>query len=310
MRTVWKWRGPALGVLLVLVASVSVACGGAGLEPPTPTPTPIPTATPLPVIAVRPAPLTARAAYAVDLTAGVQLFALNADVPVPPASTMKIVTALVTEELLAPDTEVTVDAGDLIDPSVYSTMGLEAGDIVSVEDLLRGLLIPSGGDAGMALARTGGLALGASPDRAVQRFVDELNAYAAAAGMTNTHFSNPVGDDAPDEMSTARDLARATQRLLDDPLLTDIVGTASATVRVTGPDERDIPLVNTNQLLARDDVFGVKTGSEDAAGQCLIAGFWRGNDRILTVVLGSADRYADTTALMDAIDAEYVPVAR
>jgi serine-type D-Ala-D-Ala carboxypeptidase (penicillin-binding protein 5/6) len=261
-------------------------------------------------VVIQDQPLSAQVAYAVDLSTGAQLYDLNGDLPFAPASTMKIVTALLTRQLLDVDTTVTIEDRDLIDSTVYSTMGLEAGDEVSVGDLLRGLLIPSGGDAGMALARVGGEALGASRHDAVARFVDELNSFAVNAGMQNSHFSNPVGDDAPDELSTARDLVRATTLLLDDPLLTEIIQTAEAQVEVGGPDARTLDLINTNQLLARDDVFGVKTGSEDAAGQCLIAGFWRGDTRIITVVLGSADRYADTTALIDAIDAAYQPLAR
>jgi serine-type D-Ala-D-Ala carboxypeptidase (penicillin-binding protein 5/6) len=299
-----------VGALALFCMLASLSCGGAGPTPtPVPTATPIPTPTPVPVV-IQDQPLSAQVAYAVDLSTGAQLYDLNGDMPFAPASTMKIVTALLTRQLLDTDALVTITEDDLIDPTVYSTMGLEAGDEISVGDLLRGLLIPSGGDAGMALARAGGEALGASEGDAVARFVDELNAFALNAGMDSSHFSNPVGDDAPDEMSTARDLVRATALLLDDQLLTAIVQTAEAQVEVGGPDARTLDLINTNQLLAREDVFGVKTGSEDAAGQCLIAGFWRGDARIITVVLGSADRYADTTALIDAIDAAYQPLAR
>ena len=285
-----------------LLALLVTACGGTTAAP-TAVPSPTPFPTPHPTVVVQSNALTAQVAYAVDLSTGAVLYARNADRPVAPASTMKIVTALVTRQLLDPDTLVTIQNSDLIDPTVYSTMGLEAGDEVNVGDLLRGLLIPSGGDAGLALARVGGMALGASEGDAVSRFVDELNSYAFIAGMTSSHFSNPVGDDAPDELASARDLVRAATLLLDDPLLVTIVRTPSTQVVVGGSDARTLTLLNTNELLARDDVFGIKTGSEDAAGQCLIAGFWRGAVRIVTVVLGSADRYADTTALMDAIDA-------
>jgi D-alanyl-D-alanine carboxypeptidase len=124
--------------------------------------------------------------------------------------------------------------------------------------------------------------------------------------MTSSHFSNPVGiDDPANNYASARDLVRAAQAVLNNWLLTQIVGTEATTVSVGGPNARQIELVTSNQLLSRDDVFGVKTGSEDIAGQCLIAGFWRGDNQIITVVLGSEDRYADTQSIMDAVDGAY-----
>ena len=219
---------------------------------------------------------------------------------------MKIVTALVVRRTLDLTTQISVQGADLLDPTVYSTMGLEAGDVVSVADLLQGLLIPSGGDAGNALARATGTQLGAADDQAGARFVDELNAFAKQHDMAGSHFTNPIGADDPNELSTARDLVRATQLLLDDQFLTQIVGVESSVVHVGGPHARDVELHNSNQLLsARADVFGIKTGTEDTAGQCLILGYWRGDNRIIGVVLGSQDRYADMQALMDAIDAAY-----
>jgi D-alanyl-D-alanine carboxypeptidase len=231
---------------------------------------------------------------------------MNADAGLPPASTLKIVTALVIVQVLDLDEQVTVEDGDLLDPTVFSTMGLQAGDVVTVRDLLYGLLMPSGGDAARALARVAGLKLDPSTQDPVARFVQEMNTYAQTLGMTSSHFSNPVGiDDPANNYASARDLVRAAQAVLNNWLLTQIVGTEATTVSVGGPNARQIELVTSNQLLSRDDVFGVKTGSEDIAGQCLIAGFWRGDNQIITVVLGSEDRYADTQSIMDAVDGAY-----
>jgi D-alanyl-D-alanine carboxypeptidase (penicillin-binding protein 5/6) len=296
------------GVAVMLLVSVLLAGLPTRAAPATPTPTP--SDAPHGLLGIQPPALTATSAFVVDLTTGVELYEQNVDTPVPPASTMKIVTALLARQMLTLDDQVTVEDGDLIDATIYSTMGLEAGDVISVGDLLRGLLIPSGGDAGNALARAAGVKLGASDDKAVGRFVDELNTYAARIGMRGSHFTNPIGEDDPNELSTARDLVRATQQLLDDQFLTQIVGTSSAVVHVGGPNARDLELHTSNELLgARGDVFGVKTGTEDTAGQCLILGYWRGDNRVIGVVLGSQDRYADMQALMDAIDAAYSWVA-
>lgn len=248
----------------------------------------------------------ASAAIAVDLTTGIELYSFNADEPLAPASTMKLVTALVAIRELNPDDLITIEPHDLLDPEEYSVVGLLDGDIVSVRDLLHGLLLPSGGDAAMALARTVGHKLDASTTDPVDRFVVELNSYANSIGLDSSHFANPTGADDPGlQQSSARDLVRATELALNDWLLASIVRADFAVIEVHGPNAREIAMTSTNLLIGRDDVFGVKTGTEDVARQCLIAGFWRGDNQIVTVILGSEDRYADTLALMEEVDSRY-----
>ena len=120
------------------------------------TSTPTPAATPRPVAPALQVQLSARAAFAVDLTHLVELYAANADTPLPPASTTKIVSALVALRFLPLETKVTVQPQDLVDPAIYSHMGLETGDVVTARDLLVGMLLPSGDDAALALARATG----------------------------------------------------------------------------------------------------------------------------------------------------------
>jgi D-alanyl-D-alanine carboxypeptidase (penicillin-binding protein 5/6) len=254
---------------------------------------------------VSPPPISAAAALVVDLTTGLQIYASNADTPLPPASTMKIVTALVASSILPLDEQLTVQEGDILDPTVFSNMQLQAGDVVSVKTLLHGVLIPSGADAAMVLAREAGNRLEPGTPDPVGRFVTEMNAWSADQGMSNSHFTNPVGTDDPNHYASARDLVRATQALLNDWLLARIVAMDMYVADIGGPNARQVELFNSNQLIARDDVFGIKTGTEEVAGQCLITGFWRGDNQIITVVLGSADRYADTQAVMDAVDGSY-----
>ncbi|HET7037294.1 MAG TPA: serine hydrolase [Thermomicrobiaceae bacterium] len=270
---------------------------------PSPPASPTPVATPTPALQVN---LTARAAFAVDLTHQLELYANNADTPLPPASTTKVVSALVVLQSLPLDTQVTIAPQDLVDPAIYSHMGLETGDVVTARDLLAGMLLPSGDDAAKALARVTGERLPA-PDGAdpMARFVAAMNRLAASLGMRHSHFLNPDGVDAPGHVSTARDLAIATAALFQHPLLQQLVAERSETVQVGGPNARAIALVNTNELLGQAGVHGVKTGTTDAAGQCLITAIWRGGSRIVTVVLGSSDRYADTDALLSALDGRY-----
>jgi len=259
-----------------------------------------------PVLAqVTPPPVSAAGVLVVDLTTGVEIYGSNADTPLSPASTMKIVTAMVASSILGPDEEFTVQEGDILDPTVFSNMQLQPGDVVSVRTLLHGVLIPSGADAAMVLAREAGNRLEPGTPDPVGRFVAEMNSWAAGQGMTNSHFTNPVGTDDPQHYTSARDLVRATRVLQRDWLLAKIVAMDAYVADIGGPNARQVELFNSNQLIARDDVFGVKTGTEEIAGQCLITGFWRGDNQIITVVLGSVDRYADTQAVMDAVDGTY-----
>ncbi len=250
--------------------------------------------------------ISATAAIVVDITSGQELYWHNADTPGLPASTSKIITAMVARELLPLDLQVTVEEGDMRDASIWAVAGLQVGDIVSVQDLLAGLLMPSGADAAVALARAGGRALDTNSSDPVGRFVQEMNAWGDRHGLQNSAFSNPVGDDDGSlQVMSARDLAVAASILLEDPLLTAIVGRAYFTYTVGGPQAREIELYNTNQMLGNSDWFGVKTGFDEAAAQTYIGGYWRGDHRIIIVLLGSDNRYGDTAVITEAVDASY-----
>ena len=264
--------------------------------------TPTATATPTqPAVA-----LTARAAYAVDLTSGIELYAANADTPMAPASTTKIITAIVVVEHASPDEPVTVQQDDTVDWNVYSHMGLEIGDVVTVRDLLAGMLLNSGGDAALALSRFVGEKLQdpSTPDPR-QRFVNEMNRTANQLGMSKTHFLDPDGRDEPGHVTTARDLAKAANELFNYQLLQKLVATRTETVSIGGPHPRDISLYNTNEMLGDPGIHGVKTGTTDNAGECLVIASWHGNNRVITVVLASADRYGDMSALLNYLDSTY-----
>jgi D-alanyl-D-alanine carboxypeptidase (penicillin-binding protein 5/6) len=249
--------------------------------------------------------LTARAAYVVDLTAGIELYSDNADEPLAPASTTKVVTAVLASSVLRLDQSVTIVPGDLVDPMVFSNIGLQEGDVVSVRDLLAGVLVASGGEAANALARAGGAALDPTSADPTQRFIDEMNRFAKLNRMRNSSFTNPSGmDDAGHRMS-ARDLAIATEQLFRNPNLERLVSKSSATITIRGPNARTTDLLNTNELLGTPGVHGVKTGTTDDAGECLVLAAWRGDDRIVTIVLGSTNRYADTRTLLDDLDQRF-----
>jgi serine-type D-Ala-D-Ala carboxypeptidase (penicillin-binding protein 5/6) len=245
--------------------------------------------------------LDARAAITVDLTSGLQLYNHNGDMRVPPASTMKIVTALVVLEILDPSEMVTITAPDLVMGEEYSQMGLEAGDITTVEALLYGTMLSSGADSALALARVAGQRLDPSTSDPVGRFVAEMNVFATENRMFGSNFTNPVGIDGDNHYVTARDLVRAAKLMLDHRVLSRISSSPEIVVRVGGPNAREMYLFSTNQLILSGDSIGGKTGTTESAGQCLVNVVQRGGHTIVTVVMGSEDRYADTERLMEDV---------
>jgi len=263
----------------------------------------------LQLLRTQPAPpaIGARSAIVWDATAGVELFSKAPDEAIAPASTAKMLTALVALDLLKLDTRITVDPRDVSRPEDNeSTMGLVAGDTVTFGDLLHGMLLVSGSDAARVVARAGGLVLlaGASGDP-IARFMGEMNARAALLGLANSHFVNPHGDDAPGQYSSARDLLRLADEALKRPDFARVVATPAITVR-TADGARSFALRNTNELLfTRPGIHGVKTGTTPECGECLVAAQWGPGGRIIAVVLGAADRVADTASLLDWTNASY-----
>ena len=234
--------------------------------------------------------LSAGGAILVDLGSGRVLYALHAQQRLPPASTTKIMTALLTLERGQLDRVVTVDAAAAAE--IGSRMGLAAGQQLTEHDLLYGLLLPSGNDAGMALAgQVGGTVPG---------FVAQMNARAQQLGLTETHFSNPVGLDAPDHYSSAADLAVLARFAFQrEPLFRRIVGTTVFDIPAAA-QHAAFNLTNLNQLLSSyPGAMGIKTGTTPAAEQDLVGAAERDGRQLLVVVLHSTSRYADAEALLN-----------
>jgi D-alanyl-D-alanine carboxypeptidase (penicillin-binding protein 5/6) len=266
-----------------------------------------------------PPPITANAVYVTDISTGTELFAQNADESLPPASLTKIVSALVVLERANLDDTVEILKDDLVSAE-ESQVGLMEGDRLTVRDLLHGMLIPSGNDATLALARYVGanaLGDGASREQAVAKFVSMMNDKAAELGATASHFANPTGIDQDGHVMSARDVATLTKAALQNPLFAEIVAKPEAVLSsklVTG----GYRVTTTNQLLAEGVVTGVKTGTTAKAGGCLVTSFAVGPNEIVAVVLGSdvsegtdgsqdtSARFAETRALLDAVKADYL----
>lgn len=292
----------------------TIAPGAPPTAVPRPPPTSAPARTPTSTRAPAPPPaISAPSAIVWDVTRGKELFAKAPDARVIPASVTKLLTALLIVERAPLDRAVTIVPDDVAIPADESRMGyppgdvLEPGDSLTIESLLHGMLLMSGGDATRAAARTvGTLLLGGQPGDPLARFVAEMNARVAALRLTNTRFTNPDGYEEEGHYSSARDLLVLSERALAQPTLAAIVATKTATRR-TVDGTKTFRMTNTNELLgARAGVHGVKTGTAGLAleWECLVTAQWTPTGRVIAVVLGSGlgQRYTDTTALLDWVN--------
>ncbi len=225
-----------------------------------------------------PAPsIAARAWLLLDHGSSQVLASGNADERVEPASLTKLMTAYISfaalrQGMLKPDQIVNVS--ERAWKTAGSRMFIEPGKPVTVNELLRGMIVQSGNDACIALAE----AIAGTEEA----FAERMNREAQRLGLTNTHFLNSTGLPDPKHYSTARDLARMAQAIIRDfPEYYPIYAEKEFTFN-------RIPQPNRNRLLWLDPtVDGVKTGHTENAGYCLIASGKRGPRRLISVVLGT-----------------------
>lgn len=233
------------------------------------------------------APITSKAAVVLDAKTGVTLFEKNASVRQLPASTAKLMTALVALEKCTPDQIVTVQA---YQPEP-TQMGLTTGDTLTVQSLLYGLLINSGNDAASVLSYS------CAPS--TENFVLQMNQKALEIEMKNTHFTNPEGFDDPMQYSTAKDLAKLARVAVANPLISKIVATKS-TVVTDASGTKTYYLENINKLLGEVvGVEGIKTGQTTLAQEILITKTTREGNTIIIVILGSLDRFTESKNLIE-----------
>lgn len=237
--------------------------------------------------------ISAQAAVATDLDSGVALYEKNPDKPSLPASTTKIVTSLVAMEYY-PKEEV-LKIGRL--NAVGQRMGLALDEEITVDSLLKGLLIASANDAAEVLAQN---YLGGR-----DTFISAMNLKAREINLENTFFANPSGIDAPGHVSTARDLIRAADYAMENSYFAEIVGTSQTLVESTDGSVKH-KLVNINELVGKvDGVLGVKTGWTEGARENLVTYVERDGHRVMIAVLGSQDRFGETEELIEWIFTNY-----
>jgi len=273
--------------------------------------------------------VTCKAWLVVNADDGKAVGGYEAETPLHIASTTKMMTAWLVTQLAEQQPAVldeTLTMSGRSDETRGSTADVRAGEMLTVRDALYGLMLPSGNDMSVALAEHFGARLAlvvavapavaadnaaskASDDDAdeavtdpLTQFVAAMNAEAARLGMTKTQFSNPHGLSTDTHLSTASDLAVLARTAMKSDLFRHYVSTRQRGATVTGPGgySRNVMWKNTNQLLAIDGYDGVKTGTTDLAGACLVSTAERDGRRLIVVVLGSAAseaRYADSRNL-------------
>ncbi len=241
--------------------------------------------------ATSPPRLDARAWILIDPRDGAVLAGRAANKRLPIASTTKLMTAYLALEHLRPGQLLRAPAYHPSNPAEI-TLGLRPGERMRVRDLLYGLLLPSASDAAETLA------VGVAGS--VPAFVNEMNATAQRLGLSNTSYANPIGLDAPDNYSSARDLVTLASIDLRNPLFARIVDTPSTTLR-SGDHPRVVTSRNT--LLGRAPwIDGVKTGHTLDAGYVLVGSGTRGSTTLISAVLGTpseAARDDETLRLLD-----------
>ncbi|MCW8906936.1 MAG: D-alanyl-D-alanine carboxypeptidase [Sedimenticola sp.] len=218
----------------------------------------------------------------IDFDSGQVLSESNAEQPLEPASLTKIMTAyVVMRELKAGNVKLQdqVHVSKKAWRTPGSRMFIEVDTRVTLEDLLKGMIIQSGNDASVALAEH----IAGSEET----FANLMNEHARRLGMSNTHFANSTGLPAEGHLTTARDIARVTRATIHEfPELYRWYAVREFTYN-------DIKQHNRNKLLWRDDaVDGVKTGHTEAAGFCLVASAQKEGMRLISVVMGTSSEDA------------------
>ncbi len=260
--------------------------------------------------------LESQSALLIDMGSGKALFKKNSVDREYPASTTKIMTALIVlEHMDLGRTVVVGEEANMIKPG-SSIAGLDYGEEISVEDLLYGLLLPSGNDAAYVLAVNTARAVNGDKDMSIEDalsyFVGMMNEKARDLGAADTHFESPDGTYSASHYTTAKDLAVIATEAVKNSTFRSIAGTTNYSIKDWSPSGDETPglrnWVNTNKLIQHGAHFykfatGVKTGHTERSGYCLVASAESGGRSVMAVLLNSTEDgvYDDAISLFDAV---------
>lgn len=242
--------------------------------------------------------VSAKSAVLVNADTGITVFSKNGDTVLPMASTTKIMTCIVAIEAGGLDRKVIIpkEAVGIEGTSLY----LCEGDILTMRDLLYGMMLRSANDCAVAVA----LEIGGT----VEGFASLMNEKAARLGLSNTHFTNPHGLPDEEHYTTAEDLARLAVFAMGNEEFAKIVSTSEYRIDING-GETAKPVKNHNKMLRiYDGAVGVKTGFTKASGRCLVSAAERNGVRMVAVTLDAPSDWSDHTALLDLGFAEFSKV--
>ena len=252
-------------------------------------------------------PVAAKGAILYELNTDTVLLEQDADARLYPASTTKLMTALVAMEYGNPEDIITVPA-EAVDGlfELGSASYLLAGEEISFMDLMEYMLIASGNDAANAMA----IHISGS----ISAFADLMNNRAQELGCTNTHFVNPHGLHDEEHYTSARDLLRIAKAAMQNPTIAEIVAKDEVVLPITNKHPQTTTKYTTNYLISRkstreyyyEGAIGIKTGTTTPAGLCLVAACVKGDYTYYTVVLGAEkgengerNQFIETAKLFD-----------
>jgi len=288
---------PTSAVVALSIFSKPTATNTA-LPLPTATSTPAPTPTPTPMFAdtwllahpaTKPPAISAKAAIVIDNDTHQILYQSNPHEHLAQASTTKLTLADVALDVAPPTLPITIskDATQV----VPDHMGVQVGEVLTLEELLYGAMLDSGNDAGWAIAEGIG---------SLDHTVALMNQKAVALGMHDTHYVNPVGFDDPQHYTSAYDLAVVTEDALTrHPLLKQIVGTKKKIIESTKTHGWFGPTNLNSMLWDYPGAWGIKPGWTENAGYCLVTAATHNGHTVLVTLLGSKDHIADGIVLLN-----------
>jgi D-alanyl-D-alanine carboxypeptidase (penicillin-binding protein 5/6) len=248
------------------------------------------------VIPLQPQPeVTAQGAILINPDNGQVLYSKNASSQLYPASTTKMLTALVAIENCDLNKMVTVGDEIKMVPADASKAGLRVGESMSMRDLIYGMMLPSGADAAYAIAvnvardKKGSQSLDAR--QAVAVFATMMNERAKKAGALHSNFCNPEGYQDENQFTTAGDLAKIAKSAMKSPTFRQVVGSSEYTVAASASIPKALVWKNTNRLVNQDSSYylpeatGIKTGNTTPAGHCLVSSASKDGVNLIAVVL-------------------------
>lgn len=250
----------------------------------------------------------AEAAILLDAETNEVLYYKNAVQAEFPASTAKLLTSLVALSMCSVDEQVTLGDELSMIASDSTRANLISGEVLTIHNLLEGMLLPSGNDAAYAVAAYVGrkslVKPDASKEEAVEEFIRLMNEYAAELGVKNSCFKTPDGYDAIGQYTTAYDMGLIGVAAANNEIITEISQKSkSRNIFISG---RDVTWINTNKLITQysgqyySKAIGLKTGTSTMAGRCLIAAAEQDGKRVVCVVMdsSSAGRWEDAISLL------------